>query len=199
MRIIYAALLSAAVALPSFASEPAATPDPTDPGAPVPAVAVPFATDDYKPFQDKPVGSWRDLNGAVTPSKKNGTGMSGMAGMGGMSGMQGMNKNQPSKETPQPSSAKGNGMADMDHLKMPIGSPEPESMKGMEGMEGMDMQDMGDMKGMSDMKGKGDMKGEAGSDSMPGMDHSKMPPDSDLKPAPAGKQGMKTNNGEMGE
>ena len=191
MRIIYAALLSAAVALPSFGSEPAAIPDPTDAGAPVPAVTVPSATDDYKPFQDKPVGSWRDLNGAVTPSKKNGAGMSGMAGMdgmSGMSGMQGMDKKQPSKETPQPSSDKGNGRAEMDHSTMPMGSAKPESMKGM-----------GDMKGMSDMKGMGDMKGGSGSDSMPGMDHSKMPPDSGSKPAPAGKQGMKMNNGEMGE
>lgn len=185
MQIIYAALLSAAVALPSFASEPGAIPDPTDAGAPVPAVTVPSATSDYNPFQDKPVGSWRDLNGAVTPSKKNGAGMSGMAGMEGMSsmsGMQGMDKKPPSKETSEPSSAKGIGMAEMDHSKMPMGSATPESMKGM-----------------GDMKGMGNTKGGSGIDSMPGMDHSKMPSGTGSQPAPAGKQGMKMNNGEMGE
>jgi len=80
MRIIFAALLGAAVAMPSLASEAPSTADPADPTASVPTETVPPLTESYKGFQDKPVGSWRDLNNAViAPVKK--PGMSGMSGM----------------------------------------------------------------------------------------------------------------------
>jgi hypothetical protein len=64
---------------------------------------------DYQPYQDKPPGSWKELNKAAM----NGTGMAGMAGkadkadmadMAVMPGMPGMP-----------------GMAGMDHGQMPAG------------------------------------------------------------------------------
>ncbi len=83
MRIIFAALLGAAVAMPSLAGEARSTADPTDPTVSVPTETVPPLTESYKAFEDKPVGSWRDLNNAVAaPARK--PGMSGMAGMSGM-------------------------------------------------------------------------------------------------------------------
>lgn len=84
MRIILAALLTAAAAMPSFASEAPSLPEPTDAAASVPAESVPSVTGAYQPFRDEPVASWRELNNAVaTPAKKRGvTGMPGMGGMG---------------------------------------------------------------------------------------------------------------------
>ncbi|MFM0327847.1 hypothetical protein [Caballeronia glebae] len=83
MRIILAALLAAAAAMPSVASEKPFLPDPTDAAASVPSASVPAIADSYQSFQDKPVGSWRDLNNAVAPPPKK-SGPSGMSGMGGM-------------------------------------------------------------------------------------------------------------------
>lgn len=120
MRIICAALLSAAVALPSLASEVPPVPDPTDAGASVPAVTVPTATGSYKPFQDKPVGAWSELNNAVAPAKKNG--MSGMAGMDHSKTSPESAKRPPAEKAVQ---GNGDGMAGMDHSKMSpkTGSP----------------------------------------------------------------------------
>ena len=86
MRIIFAALLGAAVAMASLASEASSVADPTDPAASVPTETVPSVTESYKAFEDKPVGSWHDLNSAVAPPGKK-PGMSGMSGTAGMSGM----------------------------------------------------------------------------------------------------------------
>ncbi len=116
MRIICAALLSAAVALPSLASEIPPVPDPTDAGASVPTLTVPSATESYKPFEDKPVGAWRELNSAVAPVKKN--------GMSGISGMSGMGHTKTPAESAKSHSAEkavqGNedGMAGMNHSNL---------------------------------------------------------------------------------
>ncbi|MDB5782640.1 MAG: hypothetical protein JWQ50_2555 [Caballeronia mineralivorans] len=98
MRIIFAALLGAAVAMPSLASEAPSIADPTDPTVSVPTETVPPLTESYKAFEDKPVGSWRDLNNAVAaPAKK--PGMSGMAGMSGMDHSKMPPKAEPSSKT----------------------------------------------------------------------------------------------------
>ena len=51
-------------------------PDPTDAAALVPAASVSSAFAEYQPYQDKPPGSWKELNRAAL----NGTGMAGMTG-----------------------------------------------------------------------------------------------------------------------
>ncbi|KDR28433.1 hypothetical protein BG60_10755 [Caballeronia zhejiangensis] len=83
MRNILAALLTAAAAMPSFASETPSLPDPTDAAAPVPSVMVPAIAGSYQSFQDKPVGPWSELNNAVAPTPKK-TGPAGMSGVGEM-------------------------------------------------------------------------------------------------------------------
>jgi hypothetical protein len=110
MRIIFAALLGAAVAMPSLASEAPSIADPTDPTVSVPTETVPPLTESYKAFEDKPVGSWRDLNGAVAPARK--PGMSGMADMPGMDHSKIPPKAEPSSKS-QPSNSSKNGQ--MDH------------------------------------------------------------------------------------
>ena len=115
MRIIFAALLGAAVAMPSLASEAPSVADPTDAAASVPTETTPSVTESYKAFQDKPVRSWRDLNDAVAvPAKK-----SGMGGMAGMSGMDRLNKAPASVESGSEGSMGGGmkqqGMAGMSH------------------------------------------------------------------------------------
>jgi hypothetical protein len=103
MRIFSAALLGAAAALPTLVYATSSLPDPTDAAALVPAARVPSAFADYRPYQDKPPGSWKELNKAAM----NGTGMAGMSGRtdkAGMAGMPGMP-----------------GMAGIDHGQMPAG------------------------------------------------------------------------------
>ncbi len=75
MRSILAALLSAAALLPSFARATTSMPDPSDPAAPVPPVAVPSPTDGYRRFaNDADSPGWQRLNQTVQD-------MPGMSGM----------------------------------------------------------------------------------------------------------------------
>jgi len=83
MRNILAALLTAAAAMPSFASETSSLPEPTDAAVPVPSVTVPAIAGTYQSFQDKPVGSWSKLNNAVAPNPRK-TSPAGMSGDGEM-------------------------------------------------------------------------------------------------------------------
>ncbi|GJH18094.1 hypothetical protein CBA19CS22_16150 [Caballeronia novacaledonica] len=124
MRIILTALLTAAAAMPSFASEKPSLPDPTDAAASVPSASVPPIVGSYQSFKDKPVGSWRELNNAVAPSPKK-------SRPDGMSGMGEMDHSQTSPSTAAPSPTKGaahgnekaqmshDGMAGMDHSQTP--------------------------------------------------------------------------------
>jgi hypothetical protein len=123
MRIILAALLTAAAAMRSFASEAPSLPDPTDAAASVPAESVPSVTGAYQPFQDKPVASWPELNNAVaTPAKRRG--VAGMPGMGGMdhSGMSAPTATRSVKTDASSSDGQGqmnhDGAAGMDHSQM---------------------------------------------------------------------------------
>jgi hypothetical protein len=74
MRMFIAALLSAAALLPALVHATTALPDPADAAASVPAVSVPSAFADYRPYRDQKAPGWQEVNRAVTSS-------SGMAGM----------------------------------------------------------------------------------------------------------------------
>ncbi|MFA8394351.1 hypothetical protein ACEPUD_30095 [Burkholderia ubonensis] len=65
MRLISAALLGAAVTLPSLAQATTTLPDPTDAAAPVPAMTIPSAFDGYQPYRDGDGPTWLQLNKAV--------------------------------------------------------------------------------------------------------------------------------------
>jgi hypothetical protein len=103
MQIFSAALLSAAAALPTLVYATSSLPDPTDAAALVPAASVSSAFAEYQPYQDKPPGSWKELNRAAL----NGTGMAGMTGKADKADKTGM--------------AVMPGMAGMDHGQMPAG------------------------------------------------------------------------------
>lgn len=65
MRLISAALLSAAASLPVLAHATASAPDPTDAAASVPTVAVPSAFQGYRTYSDADNPTWQQLNQAV--------------------------------------------------------------------------------------------------------------------------------------
>ena len=65
MRLIIAALLSAAASLPALAHATTTIPDPTDAAASVPAVTVPSVFDGYRPYSDADNPTWQQLNQAV--------------------------------------------------------------------------------------------------------------------------------------
>lgn len=65
MRLISAALLSAAATLPALAHAAATIPDPTDAEASVPAVTVPSVFFGYHPYSDTGNPTWQQLNQAV--------------------------------------------------------------------------------------------------------------------------------------
>ncbi|MFL9998434.1 hypothetical protein SAMN05444172_0285 [Burkholderia sp. GAS332] len=66
MRMFIAALLSAAALLPSLAHATTTPSDPADASASVPAVSIPSAFADYRPYQDQKASTWQALNRAVT-------------------------------------------------------------------------------------------------------------------------------------
>lgn len=65
MRLITAALLSAAATLPALVHATTTIPDPTDAAASVPAVTVPSALEGYRPYSDADNPTWQQLNQAV--------------------------------------------------------------------------------------------------------------------------------------
>ena len=69
MRILSAALVGAAAALPALVLATTSAPDPSDAAASVPAVAAPSAFDDYQPYKDGEVPTWRQVNRAVMPAQ----------------------------------------------------------------------------------------------------------------------------------
>ncbi|MDR0246645.1 MAG: hypothetical protein LBJ65_34055 [Burkholderia sp.] len=62
MRLITAALLSAAAFVPSLAPAQTALPDPADAAASVPDVTVTSAFDGYRPYRDDEGPGWKQLN-----------------------------------------------------------------------------------------------------------------------------------------
>ncbi|HDR9510235.1 hypothetical protein C5615_28510 [Burkholderia cepacia] len=62
MRLITAALLSAAAIVPSLAPAQTPFPDPADAAATVPDVAVTSAFDGYRPYRDDEGPGWKQLN-----------------------------------------------------------------------------------------------------------------------------------------
>lgn len=66
MRLITAALLSAAAFMPSLAPAQTPLPDPADAAAPVPDVTVTSAFDGYRPYRDDEGPGWKQLNRDVT-------------------------------------------------------------------------------------------------------------------------------------
>ncbi|CAM2342052.1 MULTISPECIES: hypothetical protein [Burkholderia] len=69
MRILSAALVGAAAALPTLVLATTSVPDPSDAAASVPAVAAPSAFDDYQPYRDGEAPTWQQVNRAVTPAR----------------------------------------------------------------------------------------------------------------------------------
>nr|WP_224023494.1 hypothetical protein [Burkholderia vietnamiensis] len=69
MRILSAALVGAAAALPTLVLATTSVPDPSDSTASVPAVAAPSAFDDYQPYKDGDAPTWQQVNRAVTPAR----------------------------------------------------------------------------------------------------------------------------------
>lgn len=65
MRLITAALLSAAATLPALVHATTTIPDPTDAAASVPAVTVPSALEGYRPYSDADNPTWQQMNQAV--------------------------------------------------------------------------------------------------------------------------------------
>ncbi|MGT0195053.1 hypothetical protein ACVHYJ_23895 [Burkholderia pyrrocinia] len=62
MRLITAALLSAAAIVPSLAPAQTPLPDPADAAATVPDVTVTSAFDGYRPYRDDEGPGWKQLN-----------------------------------------------------------------------------------------------------------------------------------------
>ncbi|RQS17515.1 hypothetical protein DIE03_37175 [Burkholderia sp. Bp8992] len=62
MRLITAALLSAAAFVPSLAAAQTPLPDPADAAASVPDVTVPSVFDGYRPYRDDEGPGWKQLN-----------------------------------------------------------------------------------------------------------------------------------------
>ncbi|ALX14285.1 hypothetical protein P350_22250 [Burkholderia cepacia JBK9] len=62
MRLITAALLSAAAFVPSLAPAQTPLPDPADAAAAVPDVTVTSAFDGYRPYRDDEGPGWKQLN-----------------------------------------------------------------------------------------------------------------------------------------
>ncbi|UVE67285.1 MULTISPECIES: hypothetical protein [Burkholderia] len=62
MRLITAALLSAAAIVPSLAPAQTPFPDPADAAATVPDVTVTSAFDGYRPYRDDEGPGWKQLN-----------------------------------------------------------------------------------------------------------------------------------------
>ncbi|WP_176051460.1 hypothetical protein [Burkholderia sp. BCC1644] len=62
MRLITAALLSAAAFVPSLAPAQTPLPDPADAAASVPDVTVTSAFDGYRPYRDDAGPGWKQLN-----------------------------------------------------------------------------------------------------------------------------------------
>ncbi len=71
MRTFIAALLGATAVLPALVHAISLPPDPADAAASVPAVNVPSAFADYRPYREQKAPTWQALNRAVTsPSGK---------------------------------------------------------------------------------------------------------------------------------
>ncbi|CAN0627106.1 conserved exported protein of unknown function [Burkholderia multivorans] len=69
MRILSAALVGAAAALPTLVLATTSVSDPSDAAASVPAVAAPSAFDDYQPYKDGEAPTWQQVNRAVMPAR----------------------------------------------------------------------------------------------------------------------------------
>ncbi|WP_236002532.1 hypothetical protein [Paraburkholderia elongata] len=65
MRTFIVALLGATAVLPALVHATPARPDPADAAASVPAVNVPSAFADYRPYREQKAPSWQALNRAV--------------------------------------------------------------------------------------------------------------------------------------
>ncbi|MCX4144537.1 hypothetical protein PQR70_08140 [Paraburkholderia madseniana] len=71
MRTFIAALLGATAVLPALVHAISPLPDPADAAASVPAVNVPSAFADYRPYLEQKAPTWQALNRAVaSPSGK---------------------------------------------------------------------------------------------------------------------------------
>ncbi|EIF33262.1 hypothetical protein BCh11DRAFT_01027 [Burkholderia sp. Ch1-1] len=75
MRMFIAALLGATAYLPALVHAMPIFPDPADAAVSVPAVEVPSALADYRPYREQQTTSWQALNRAVT-NPSDGAGMS---------------------------------------------------------------------------------------------------------------------------
>lgn len=65
MRTFIAALLGATAVLPALVHAISPPPDPADAAASVPAVNVPSAFADYRPYREQKAPTWQALNRAV--------------------------------------------------------------------------------------------------------------------------------------
>lgn len=65
MRLMIAALLSAAAMGPALVHATPSIPDPADPAANVPPITAPSVVDGYRPYSDADSPSWQQLNQAV--------------------------------------------------------------------------------------------------------------------------------------
>ncbi|MFM0729740.1 hypothetical protein PQQ52_04490 [Paraburkholderia sediminicola] len=68
MRTFIAALLGATAVLPALVHAMPTGPDPADAAASVPAVSVPSAFSDYRPYREQKAPTWQALNRAVANS-----------------------------------------------------------------------------------------------------------------------------------
>ncbi|MFM0077976.1 hypothetical protein [Paraburkholderia sediminicola] len=74
MRTFIAALLGATAVLPALVHATPQHSDPADAAASVPAVSVPSAFADYRPYREQKAPTWQALNRAVAgPSGGHGT------------------------------------------------------------------------------------------------------------------------------
>jgi len=82
MRLIIAALLSAAALVPSLAPAQTPLPDPADAAAAVPDITVMSAFDGYRPYRDDEGPGWKQLNRDVMERPAKGRATGGAAGSG---------------------------------------------------------------------------------------------------------------------
>ncbi|KWH54797.1 hypothetical protein ACGTRS_27100 [Burkholderia semiarida] len=82
MRLIIAALWSAAALAPSLAPAQTRFPDPADAAASVPDVTVTSAFDGYRPYRDDAGPGWQQLNRDVTERPAKGHTSGAAAGNG---------------------------------------------------------------------------------------------------------------------
>ncbi|VWD41996.1 hypothetical protein [Burkholderia lata] len=80
MRLITAALLSAAALVPSLAPAQTPLPDPADAAAAVPDVTVTSVFDGYRPYRDDEGPGWKQLNRDVMERPAKGRSTGGAAG-----------------------------------------------------------------------------------------------------------------------